>query len=163
MAVSARTVEQYLTLLQRVVNLRVDVMQPEHVQRLTRQLEQTRSSANSHEDYTFLFRIFTRLADAETPPTMSELSAYLALPFSSTTRLVDWLVRAELVERIHDAHDRRVVRVRMTAGGEQLYQLGREYNKQQIARLLKNFSAAEQTQLLSLLNKLLDALLADQG
>jgi DNA-binding MarR family transcriptional regulator len=37
-----------------------------------------------------------------------------------------------------------------------------DYNKQQIARLLKDFSATEQAQLLRLMNKLLDAFKADQ-
>jgi DNA-binding MarR family transcriptional regulator len=164
MAVSAQTVEQYMELLQRFVGLRVDLMLPEHVTRFKQQLENSRGSTGSGEDYTFLFRIFTLLAasQSKTPPTMSELSAYLKLPFSSTTRLIDWLERARFVERIHDANDRRVVRVHMTATGEQLYQIGMDYNKQQIARLLKDFSAAEQVQLLRLMNKLLDAFKADQ-
>jgi DNA-binding MarR family transcriptional regulator len=124
-------------------------------------METSRRGASGSEDYTFLFRIFTLLAQRRTPPTMSELSAQLGLPFSSATRLVDWLVRAGFVERLPDAHDRRVVRVQMTISGEQLYQIGMDYNKQQIARLLTDFSAAEQAQLLWLLNKLFDAFNAD--
>jgi DNA-binding MarR family transcriptional regulator len=164
MTVTAQTVEQYMELLQRFMGLRVDLMLPEHLVRFKQQLETSRRGAGGNEDYTFLFRIFTLLAASQrtTPPTMSELSAHLKLPFSSTTRLIDWLVRAELVERIHDANDRRVVRVHMTGSGEQLYQIGMDYNKQQIARLLKDFSATEQTQLLRLMNKLLDAFKADQ-
>jgi DNA-binding MarR family transcriptional regulator len=164
MAVPAQTVEQYMELLQRFMGLRIDLMLPEHVVRFKQQLENSRGSTGSGEDYTFLFRIFTRLAapHSTTPPTMSELSAYLNLPFSSTTRLIDWLVRADFVERIPDARDRRVVRVHMTATGEQLYQIGMDYNKQQIARLLKDFSATDQAHLLRLMNKLLDAFNASQ-
>jgi len=157
MAVPAQTVEQYMELLQRFMGLRIDLMLPEHMLRFKQQLENSRGSMGSGEDYTFLFRIFTLLTQSETSPTMSELSAYLKLPFSSTTRLIDWLERAQFVERVHDANDRRVVRVHMTATGEQLYQIGMDYNKQQIARLLKDFSATEQAQLLRLMNKLLDA------
>ena len=162
MPVPAQTVEQYMELLQRFVCLRVDLMLPEHMVRFKQQMEDSRGSAGSVEDYTFLFRIFTLLAHSQTPPTMSELSAHLNLPFSSTTRLIDWLVRATFVERVPDPHDRRVVRVHMTSSGEQLYQIGMDYNKQQIARLLKDFSATEQTQLLRLMNKLLDAFSANQ-
>jgi DNA-binding MarR family transcriptional regulator len=160
MAVPAQTVEQFLELMQRFMGLRIDLMLPEHVVRFKQQLENSRGSMGSGEDYTFLFRIFTLLAQSATPPTMSELSTQLNLPFSSTTRLIDWLVRADFVERIPDARDRRVVRVHMTANGEQLYQIGMDYNKQQIAHLLKDFSATEQTQLLRLMNKLLDAFVA---
>lgn len=162
MAVPAQTVEQFMELLQRFVCLRIDLMLPEHMVRFKQQLENSRGSAGSGEDYTFLFRIFTLLAQSATPPTMSELSANLNLPFSSTTRLIDWLVRASFVERVPDSHDRRVVRVHMTSSGEQLYQIGMDYNKQQIARLLKDFSATEQTQLLRLMNKLLDAFVAGE-
>jgi DNA-binding MarR family transcriptional regulator len=162
MAVSTQTVAQYMELLQRFMGLRVDLMLPEHMVRFKQQMENSRGTASSMEDYTFLFRIFTLLAQSETPPTMSELSAYLNLPFSSTTRLIDWLVRADFVERIPDARDRRVVRVHMTATGEQLYQIGMDYNKQQIARLLKDFSATDQAHLLRLMNKLLDAFNADR-
>ncbi len=164
MTVPAQTVEQYMELLQRFVCLRVDLMLPEHMLRFKQQMEDSRGSAGSVEDYTFLFRIFTLLAASQSkaPPTMSELSAYLKLPFSSTTRLIDWLVRARFVERLPDPHDRRVVRVHMTSSGEQLYQIGMDYNKQQIAHLLKDFSATEQAQLLRLLNKLLDAFSAGQ-
>lgn len=162
MPVSAQTVEHYLDLLQRFMGLRIDLMQPEHLVRFKQQMETARRGAGGSEDYTFLFRIFTLLAHCPLPPTMSELSAQLQLPFSSTTRLIDWLVRADFVERLPDERDRRVVRVRMTATGEQLYQIGMDYNKQQIARLLQDFSAAEQAQLLRLMNKLLDAFNADQ-
>ena len=162
MAVPAQTVEQYMELLQRFMGLRIDLMLPEHMLRFKQQMENSRGNASSMEDYTFLFRIFTLLTQSETSPTMSELSAYLNLPFSSTTRLIDWLERADFVKRIPDERDRRVVRVHMTSNGEQLYQIGMDYNKQQIARLLKDFSAAEQAQLLRLMNKLLDAFNADQ-
>ena len=162
MAASAQTVEQYMELLQRFVCLRVDLMLPEHLVRFKQQIENSRSSTGSAEDYTFLFRIFTLLAQSKTPPTMSELSAHLNLPFSSATRLIDWLVRARFVERLPDPHDRRVVRVHMTSSGEQLYQISMDYNKQQIAHLLKDFSTTEQAQLLRLMNKLLDAFNAVQ-
>jgi len=164
MAVPTQTVEQYMELLQRFVSLRFDLMLPEHMVRFKQQLENARGSGGSGEDHTFLFRILTLLAapHSATPPTMSELSAKLDLPFSSTTRLIDWLVRADFVERLPDPRDRRVVRVHMTTSGEQLYQIGMDYNKQQIAHLLKNFSATEQTQLLRLMNKLLDAIVAEE-
>lgn len=162
MTVPAQIVEQYMELLQRFIRLRVDLMLPEHLVRFKQHMESSRGSAGSWEDYTFLFRIFTTLAHSSTPPTMGELSTELGLPFSSTTRIVDWLERARFVERTHDSLDRRVVRVRMTSSGQQLYQIGMSYNKQQIARLLKDFSSNEQAQLLRLLNKLLDAFVAEK-
>ncbi len=158
MAVSENIVVQYVELLQRFIRLHLNWMLPEHLVRFKQQMESSRGSAGNLEDYTFLFRVFTILAQSETPPTMSELSTDLNVPFSTATRLIDWLVRASFVERVPDPHDRRVVRVRMTESGRQLYQIGMDYNKQQIAYVLKNFSSDEQAQLLRLMNKLVDAL-----
>jgi DNA-binding MarR family transcriptional regulator len=72
---------------------------------------------------------------------------------------VDGLVKAGMVERVHDSNDRRIVRVGMSANGRELYETSIAYNKQRIAKLLKDFTAEEQTQLLKLMNKLFDALL----
>ena len=93
---------------------------------------------------------------------MGELSSDLNIPLSTATRIVDWLVRANFVERIHDSHDRRVVRVQMTANGEELYQISMEYNRQQIARLLSNFTPEEQVQMLRLMTKLVNVLVAEK-
>ena len=124
------------------MGLRVDLMLPEHMVRFKQQMENSRGNASSMEDYTFLFRIFTLLAasQSKTPPTMSELSVHLKLPFSSTTRLIDWLERAKFVERIHDANDRRVVRVHMTATGERFWVRFVDWDetKHRIANLVAN-------------------------
>jgi DNA-binding MarR family transcriptional regulator len=89
---------------------------------------------------------------------MSELSLKLNVPMSSATRIVDWLVRGDLVERVNDPNDRRVVRVAMSKSGRELYETAMIYNKQRIARLLKDFSVEEQEQLLELMTKLFNSL-----
>jgi DNA-binding MarR family transcriptional regulator len=93
---------------------------------------------------------------------MSELSAELDVPLSTATRIVDWLVHGDLVERFNDPNDRRIVRVGTSKGGRELYEMGMTYNKQRITRLLKDFTAEEQTQLLTLTKKLFDSLLKEK-
>jgi DNA-binding MarR family transcriptional regulator len=156
-AVSERVIEQYVELLQRFMRLRLDLMLPEHLVQFKQQIEKSRGNAGNLDDI-FLFRLFAVLAQQDTPPTMGELSSELGVPLSTATRIVDWLVRADFVERVPDARDRRMVRVQMTASGQQFYHTGMEYNKQQIKQVLKNFTAAEQAELLRLMNKLLEAL-----
>lgn len=51
-------------------------------------------------------------------PTIGELAAHLLVRHHSAVELVDRAQRAGLVERVVDADDHRVVRVRLTAGGE---------------------------------------------
>jgi DNA-binding MarR family transcriptional regulator len=50
-------------------------------------------------------------------PTVSEVSEYLLLRHHSVVELIDRAATAGLVVRSADAHDRRVVRVRLTAKG----------------------------------------------
>lgn len=54
--------------------------------------------------------------------TMNALSEWMSLATSTMTRIVDNLVRDGYIERTQDPQDRRVVRVSLTAKGEQLFQ-----------------------------------------
>src|SRR5262249_34900303 len=59
------------------------------------------------------------LADHE-PSAMSALSAQLGLDLSSTTRLVDQLVKKKLVTRERNGDDARVREIRVTDAGKRL-------------------------------------------
>lgn len=52
--------------------------------------------------------------------TIGELSSKLYLAYSTTTDLVDRMERNELVERVRDTNDRRVVRLHMKAKGREM-------------------------------------------
>ena len=104
-----------------------------------------------------VFRILMLLSQKEDPLTMSELSSELNVPMSTATRIVNGLVQGGMVERVNDANDRRVVRVGMSKNGRDLYEAGISYNKQRIAKWLKDFTTEEQAELMRLMNKLFDA------
>jgi len=154
-----RTAEQFMELIRRYISLRPKLVLPEHVVQFKKKME---SFKNSSEDRAFVFRILMLLSQNDEPLTMSELSSELNVPMSTATRIVDGLVRGGMAERGNDANDRRVVRVGMSQNGRELYETGMAYNKQRISKLLKNFTAEEQTQLLNLMNKLFDALLDEK-
>jgi DNA-binding MarR family transcriptional regulator len=160
-----KTAEQFVGLIQRYICLRPKMILPEHVVQFRKKMEGLKSkmdaAGNSSEDYSFLFRILILLAQSQKPMTMSELSAELNVPMSTATRTVDWLVRADMAERVNDPADRRVVRVGMSKNGIELYETGMTYNKQRIEKLLKGFSSSEQAQLLVLMNKLFDSLVTE--
>jgi DNA-binding MarR family transcriptional regulator len=151
-----------MNLMQRYICLKPRLILPEHVVQFRKKMEGLIESGNSPEDTSFLFRILILLAQSETSPTMSELGASLNVPMSTATRIVDWLVRGDMVERFVDPNDRRVVRVQMSPAGRELYDVGMKYNKQRVTRLLKDFSPEEQTQLLALMTKLFDSLLSEK-
>ncbi|HKV11207.1 MAG TPA: MarR family transcriptional regulator [Thermoanaerobaculia bacterium] len=57
--------------------------------------------------------------DDERGPTIGEVAGYLLLRHHSAVGLVDRAEEAGLVERVEDAKDRRVVRLRLTSHGEE--------------------------------------------
>jgi len=155
-----KTADQFVQLIQRYICLRPKLILPEHVVQFRKKMEGLKTGIKP-EDHAFLFRVLILLSQSEDPMTMSELSAELNLPMSTATRLVDGLVRGDMIERINDPKDRRVIRIGMSKHGRELYQTGMTYNKQRIAKLLKDFSGDEQAQLLKLMNKLFDSLLSE--
>lgn len=58
----------------------------------------------------------------EEPPTVGNLADYMLLRPHSTVELIDRTEAAGLVERLPDATDGRVVRIRLTADGESIVQ-----------------------------------------
>ena len=157
--VTDQIAEKFLELFQRAISIRLNLNPPEHTVSFKQHLERFNPGAGDLQmDFMLLFRVFTILEHRKTPPTMGEVSADLNIPLSSATRTVDWLVSANIVERVSDPDDRRVVRVQLTETGHQLYRTEMEYRKTQVQRLMAHFSQEEQEQLLHLLRKALDLL-----
>jgi DNA-binding MarR family transcriptional regulator len=155
--------DQFTELLQSLIRHRPPLILPEHILRFRNQMDELKSgNLGSREDYQFIFRVFIILSHQERPPTMGELSADLNVPFSTATRIVDWLVRGNFVERIPDPDDRRIIRVRLTQTGQQYYAISIEYIQQRINTVLEDFSAEEQAELYRLLSKLLAALIREE-
>jgi DNA-binding MarR family transcriptional regulator len=158
------TAQQFLELIQKFICLRPRMIPPEHVVQFKKKMEGLKNKmgvGNNPEEHGFLFRILILLSQSATPITMGELSAELNVPMSTATRIVDGLVRGGMVERVNDPSDRRVVRVRISKNGRELYEQGMDFNKQRVNRLLKVFSNEEQIQLLKLMNKLFDSLASE--
>ena len=156
------TAEQFMDLMQRYMTLRPKLIPPKDVLRFKETMKSFKGSEYKSGDHEFVFHILILLSKNPDPLTMSELSSDLNVPLSTATRIVEGLVQRDMVERVNDPNDRRVVRVGMSENGRKLYETGREYSKQRITKLLKDFSAEEQTQLLSLMNKLFDALIKEK-
>ncbi len=157
-----KTAEQFMGLIQRYMSLRPKLIPPQDVLRFKETMKSFKDLDYKTGDHEFVFRILMLLSNNPDPLTMSELSTELNVPLSTATRIVDGLVQRDMVERIQDSKDRRVVRVKMSKNGRKLYETGTAYTKQRITKLLKDFSAEEQTQLMGLMNKLLDALLDEK-
>lgn len=86
--------------------------------------------------------------------TIGDLSNKMYLAFSTTTDLVDRMEKNELVQRVRDEQDRRVVRIHLLAEGERIIQEVIEKRQNYLRELLENFETDEAQNLLELLQKL---------
>lgn len=86
--------------------------------------------------------------------TIGDLSNKMYLAFSTTTDLVDRMEKNELVQRVRDEQDRRVVRIHLLAEGERIIQEVIEKRQNYLRELLENFDTDEAQNLLELLQKL---------
>ena len=86
--------------------------------------------------------------------TIGELSNKMFLAFSTTTDLVDRMESNELVKRIRDTKDRRVVRIQLLAEGERVIEEVIDKRQDYLNTVLTNFDKDEVTQFSQLLSKL---------
>lgn len=86
--------------------------------------------------------------------TIGELSNKMYLAFSTTTDLIDRMEKNELVVRVKDPHDRRVVRIHLLDKGEKMIDEVIQKRQAYLQVILTNFSSVEVIQLKDSLLKL---------
>ena len=86
--------------------------------------------------------------------TIGDLSNKMYLAFSTTTDLVDRMEKNELVQRVRDEQDRRVVRIHLLPEGERIIQEVIDKRQNYLRELLQDFEVDEAQELLKLLKKL---------
>ncbi|MFA1820607.1 MarR family winged helix-turn-helix transcriptional regulator [Virgibacillus oceani] len=72
--------------------------------------------------------------------TIGELSNKISLAFSTTTDLVDRMERNNLVERVRDSKDRRVVRIHVLDKGKNIIHEVIEKRQKYLGEVLENFT-----------------------
>lgn len=126
--------------------------QKEHLSKLLPESERKRTA------WYDLFRVGIVLSRQKEPVTMGDLSETSAIPLSSATRIMDWLVESGYAKRFADPEDRRIVRVALTETGQGLYQAIDEFARQRVEEILSQFTGEEQENLVLLLRKLVEVL-----
>lgn len=86
--------------------------------------------------------------------TIGELSNKMYLAFSTTTDLIDRMEKNELVVRVKDPHDRRVVRIHLLEKGEKMIDEVIKKRQAYLQEILINFSSNEVIHLKESLKKL---------
>ncbi|SHG86590.1 MarR family winged helix-turn-helix transcriptional regulator [Ornithinibacillus halophilus] len=86
--------------------------------------------------------------------TIGELSAKNGLAFSTTTDLVDRMEKNELVERIRDSNDRRVVRIHVLDKGKKIINEVILKRQEYLGEVLETFDLEQTQTLIELLGQL---------
>lgn len=86
--------------------------------------------------------------------TIGDLSTKMYLAFSTTTDLVDRMEKNELVQRVRDENDRRVVRIHLLPEGERIIQEVILKRQKYLRDITEEFNAEEFEQLSRTLQKL---------
>ncbi|ALS79017.1 MULTISPECIES: MarR family transcriptional regulator [Planococcus] len=86
--------------------------------------------------------------------TIGDLSNKMYLAFSTTTDLVDRMEKNELVVRIREEQDRRVVRIKLLKEGERVIEEVIQKRQEYLKTVLENFTQDEAVKFAALLEKL---------
>lgn len=86
--------------------------------------------------------------------TLRELSQDLGVSPSTASELVDALVRAELVQRETDPHDRRVVRLRLARKGRQFHAKHKQKHQAHLRLFLDRLTIEQRQSMLNALETL---------
>lgn len=87
-------------------------------------------------------------------PTMTQLCEFLSLASSTVTDLVDCMERNELVERIRDVEDRRIIRLKITKQGLKVVDAVVEQRRNYLAEVFEDIDSETLQELLRLLTLL---------
>ncbi len=151
-------IKQFITL-----RARLNVVMPEDLSNMMAVIDQSNPTGKptTKVDYNLLFSVGMILSQ-QGPMTMGELSRTLDVPLSTATRIVDWLVNTNFVERRHDPLDRRIVHVGLTESGNNMLRIHGDFMRKRIEKVLRHFSEDERQNLIGLMHKLVVALEEDK-
>lgn len=132
---------------------------PKELADLRNRLDEMPPEGEAHPHYKYeLFYRISGIIYQKGNLTMGELSSALAVPLSTATRMVDWLVSNGYAARLSDPEDRRIVRVNLTQKGQELHEMTEKYILEHVNKVLSGLTNKEQTILLSLLRKAVSSL-----
>lgn len=155
-------IEEFAALLQKIILLRnrFKAILPDDLAQLKKQIDLDRLQGRTDGigELNQLYAACLVLSRNPGPLTMGELSRGLEVPLSTATRIMDWFVGNGYVVRLPDPEDRRVVRVALTAAGEDLYRTINSFVVDRVVGILDQFSPEDQDMMIRLLRKLIGLL-----
>ncbi|WP_291424161.1 MarR family transcriptional regulator [Deinococcus sp.] len=130
------------------------LLRPKWRNELVRQFNEANIELQDPELYfqwlPIFYRLSRRLMNEEGSMNMRAVAEAIGVPLSTATRLTDNFVTHGLMERQPDAHDRRMVMIRLTTKGQLAYQIADRNARDRLEDLLKQLTPEERAQLLPL-------------
>ena len=108
---------------------------------------------------TLLFQ--ERQLDGDVPVRMTDVSRRMMISKPAATQVVNRLVDRDLVERLSDESDRRVVYIHATEAGRDFYETKMDRNLNLVDRVVERMGEDRANSLASLLNCFFDAISAE--
>ncbi|WP_081758627.1 MarR family winged helix-turn-helix transcriptional regulator [Paenibacillus graminis] len=102
---------------------------------------------------TLLITIARRSREGDEGLKVSEISRFMGLTPPTVTQLINSLEAKQMVERLPDVNDRRVVRIKLTEQGEIITRRAKEHMNATLNRLVDYLGEDESNQLAELLLK----------
>lgn len=94
--------------------------------------------------------------------TVTDLAEFLNLSKSSTTQLIERLVKASLVERINDKKDRRIIRLFITKNGEKEFTVLKKRLMEKMQKIFSKIPAEDLCELIRIQTNLVETLKKEQ-
>jgi len=138
--------------------IKFDVVLPAELARVQQRLNGIKADNESTQETNYqLFYRFSNSIYNKSNLTMGELSNAMGVPFSTATRIADWMVSKEYAQRLHDPEDRRIVRIALTDSGRELHETIEDYIGERVQHFLSHLSPDEQMTLVTIFHKVISA------
>jgi len=153
---------EIVEIMQRIFRLknRFKVGVPENIAILRQRIRESNlgGKGGHFNDFDLFHNVGLVFSRHDGPITMGELSRDLNVPLSTATRTMDWLVDNGYAQRLQDPQDRRIVRVELTAAGQEIYSAINQFFMERIEQIMGQLTPEERGTFVALFCKVLDAL-----
>ncbi len=125
----------------------------------------SKHTQETHEEQsaTMLQLIALQFLKEQPNGTVSDLANFLKLSKSSTTQLVERLVRVGSVERVNDTKDRRIIRLNITETGEKEFTTLKNKMMERMQKIMSKVPAKDIRELIRIHTNLIETLKKEQN
>lgn len=105
------------------------------------------------ENFSPLRMITLHFVMAKKDPLMKDIADFLSITPASATSLIDGMVRDKILIRLLDKKDRRIVRLKITKKGEDIFSDGHKFMGTQMRKVICCLNKSEVKQLVKIYKK----------